>query len=73
MNTKLKQLSKPPNSNEVVGEAIATSEDKDKIANLLRFSSTHSDSSEQTVSLADYISRMKEDQDKRSHFEHFIK
>ena len=37
---------------------------KDKIANLIRFSSTHTDSSEQTVSLADYVARAKEDQDK---------
>ena len=37
---------------------------KEKIAGLLRFSSTHSDSDAQTVSLADYIERMKEGQDK---------
>ena len=37
---------------------------KDKIAALLRFSSTESGTEEQTVSLADYISRMKEGQDK---------
>lgn len=37
---------------------------KEKVAGLLRFASTHADSSEQTVSLADYISRMKEGQDK---------
>lgn len=35
-----------------------------RIAKLARFASTHSDSGEQTVSLADYVSRMKEDQDK---------
>ncbi|EIJ73588.1 molecular chaperone HtpG [Haemophilus haemolyticus] len=35
---------------------------KETIAKLLRFSSTHNDSSEQTVSLEDYISRMKEGQ-----------
>jgi molecular chaperone HtpG len=34
------------------------------IAKLLRFASTHNDSSEQTVSLDDYISRMKEGQEK---------
>lgn len=34
------------------------------IAKLLRFASTHNDSSAQTVSLDDYISRMKEGQDK---------
>ncbi|NVK57969.1 MAG: molecular chaperone HtpG [Alteromonadaceae bacterium] len=37
---------------------------KEKVAGLLRFASTHNDSSEQSVSLADYISRMKEGQDK---------
>ncbi|MDC8831804.1 molecular chaperone HtpG [Alteromonas gilva] len=37
---------------------------KEKIAGLLRFASTHNDSDEQSVSLADYISRMKEGQDK---------
>ena len=37
---------------------------REKIAGLLRFASTHNDSSTQNVSLADYISRMKEGQDK---------
>ncbi|HEU4852714.1 MAG TPA: molecular chaperone HtpG [Telluria sp.] len=37
---------------------------KDRIAKLLRFSSTNNDSASQTVSLADYIGRMKEGQDK---------
>lgn len=37
---------------------------KEKIAGLLRFASTHSDSEAQTVSLADYISRMQEKQEK---------
>lgn len=37
---------------------------REKIAGLLRFSSTHGDSDAQTVSLADYIERMKEGQDK---------
>ena len=37
---------------------------KDKIAGLMRFASTHGDSEAQTVSLADYISRMKEGQEK---------
>ncbi|XOV79056.1 MAG: molecular chaperone HtpG [Aestuariibacter sp.] len=37
---------------------------KEKVAGLLRFASTNGDSSAQTVSLADYISRMKEGQDK---------
>ena len=37
---------------------------KDKIAGLLRFASTHNDSDVQNVSLADYIGRMKEGQEK---------
>jgi molecular chaperone HtpG len=37
---------------------------RDKIGKLLRFATTHSDASEQTVSLDDYISRMQEGQDK---------
>lgn len=37
---------------------------RDRIAKLLRFSSTHTDSTDQTVSLADYVGRMKEGQDK---------
>ncbi|WP_152224156.1 molecular chaperone HtpG [Pseudomonas sp. SCB32] len=37
---------------------------KDKIAGLLRFSSISDESGEQSVSLADYIGRMKEGQDK---------
>jgi len=36
---------------------------QDKIAGLLRFASTHQDSAAETVSLADYIGRMKEGQD----------
>jgi molecular chaperone HtpG len=36
---------------------------KDRIAKLLRFASTHTDSEEQTVSLADYVGRMKPGQD----------
>ncbi|MBU3736356.1 MAG: molecular chaperone HtpG [Methylobacterium sp.] len=36
---------------------------RDKIAGLLRFASTHADSEEQTVSLKDYIGRMKEGQE----------
>jgi molecular chaperone HtpG len=35
---------------------------KDKISNLLRFASTSADSSDQTVSLKDYIGRMNKDQ-----------
>jgi molecular chaperone HtpG len=37
---------------------------KEKIAKLLRFSTTETDSEEQTVSLADYVARMKEGQEK---------
>ena len=36
---------------------------RDRIARLLRFSSTHADVEEQTVSLAQYVSRMKEKQE----------
>ncbi len=36
---------------------------KDKVAKLLRFSSTHSDAEAQNVSLANYVSRMKEAQE----------
>jgi molecular chaperone HtpG len=46
---------------EGVGEDFAN---KDKIAGLLRLASTHADTSDETVSLADYIGRMKEGQDK---------
>ena len=37
---------------------------REKIAGLLRFASTHGDAGEQDVALADYIARMKEGQDK---------
>ncbi len=37
---------------------------REQIAKLLRFASTHTDSAEQTISLTDYIGRMKEGQDK---------
>ena len=46
---------------EGVGEDHAN---KEKIAGLMRFASTHNDTPEQTVSLADYIGRMKEGQEK---------
>ncbi len=46
---------------EGVGEDHAN---KDKIAGLLRFASTHADSEEQGVSLADYLARMKPGQEK---------
>ncbi|MDY7575703.1 molecular chaperone HtpG [Actimicrobium sp. CCI2.3] len=37
---------------------------KDRLAKLLRFASTHNDDSAQTTSFADYLGRMKEGQDK---------
>ncbi|MDR1274785.1 MAG: molecular chaperone HtpG [Candidatus Accumulibacter sp.] len=37
---------------------------KDRIAKLLRFASTHADTTDESVSLADYVSRMKEGQEK---------
>ncbi len=40
------------------------SANQQRLAKLLRFASTHQDSAEQTVSLADYVGRMKEGQDK---------
>ena len=46
---------------EGVGEDHAN---KERIAKLLRFSSTREEKEEETVSLADYVSRMKEGQDK---------
>ncbi|MGY8815422.1 MAG: molecular chaperone HtpG [Gammaproteobacteria bacterium] len=39
-----------------------TSDKKEDLAKLFRFSSTHEESDEQTVALADYVSRMKEGQ-----------
>ena len=46
---------------EGVGEDHAN---KEKIAGLIRFASTHNDTPEQNVSLADYIGRMKEGQER---------
>ena len=46
---------------EGVGEDFAN---KERIGKLLRFATTHDDSEAQTVSLADYVARMKEGQDK---------
>ncbi len=46
---------------EGVGEDFAN---KERIAKLLRFASTHADTPEEAVSLADYVSRMKEGQEK---------
>lgn len=37
---------------------------REQLAKLLRFASTHADTDEQSVSLADYVSRMKDGQDK---------
>lgn len=49
----------------VLKEGVAEdSSNKDTIAKLLRFSTTHTDNEEQNVTLEDYISRMKEGQDK---------
>ena len=46
---------------EGVGEDFAN---REKIAGLLRFASTHADSADETVSLSDYLARTKEGQDK---------
>ncbi|MBL8397412.1 MAG: molecular chaperone HtpG [Candidatus Accumulibacter sp.] len=46
---------------EGVGEDFAN---KERIAKLLRFASTHADTADETVSLADYVSRMKDGQEK---------
>jgi len=46
---------------EGVGEDPAN---REKIAGLLRFASTHADTEEESASLADYLGRMKEGQDK---------
>ena len=46
---------------EGVGEDLAN---RERIAKLLRFSSTHNDGEDQTVSLAEYLARMKEGQDR---------
>ena len=46
---------------EGIGEDFAN---KARIAKLLRFASTHSDTPEETVALADYVARMKDGQDK---------
>ena len=46
---------------EGIGEDLAN---KDRLAKLLRFSSTHADPDDQSVGLANYVSRMKDGQDK---------
>jgi molecular chaperone HtpG len=43
---------------------IEDHKNKDRVAKLLRFSTTHSDAQVQNVSLEDYVSRMKEGQEK---------
>ena len=49
----------------VLKEGVAEdAANRERIAKLLRFSSTHDDSEEEGVSLADYVSRMKEGQDR---------
>jgi molecular chaperone HtpG len=42
---------------------IEDSKNQESLSKLLRFSSTHADSDEQTVSLEEYLGRMKEDQE----------
>jgi molecular chaperone HtpG len=50
---------------QVIKEGVAEDyANRERIAALLRFVSTHSDSDEQTVSLSDYVARMKEGQEK---------
>ncbi|HZX25913.1 MAG TPA: molecular chaperone HtpG, partial [Telluria sp.] len=50
---------------QVLKEGIGEDHDnKDRIAKLLRFASTHNEGDEQNVALADYVGRMKEGQDK---------
>jgi len=46
---------------EGVGEDFSN---RERIAKLLRFASTHADTAEQTVSLAEYVARMKEGQER---------
>jgi molecular chaperone HtpG len=46
---------------EGIGEDHAN---REKIAGLLRFASTHADTADETASLADYVARMREGQDK---------
>ncbi|MGH8761863.1 MAG: molecular chaperone HtpG [Nitrosospira sp.] len=50
---------------QVLKEGVAEDyANRERIAKLLRFVSTHADTEEQTVSLSDYIARMKEGQEK---------
>jgi molecular chaperone HtpG len=49
----------------VLKEGIAEdAANRERIARLLRFASTHADNADETVALADYVARMKEGQDK---------
>jgi molecular chaperone HtpG len=48
----------------VLKEGGADFANKDKLAKLLRFASTHADTPEESVSLADYVARMKPGQEK---------
>ncbi len=49
---------------QVLKEGIGEDQgNQERLAKLLRFASTHSDTAEQTTSLSDYIGRMKESQD----------
>jgi molecular chaperone HtpG len=48
----------------VLKEGGADFSNKDKVAKLLRFASTHADTPEESVSLADYVARMKPGQEK---------
>ncbi len=47
---------------QVLKEGVIDFESKDKLAKLLRFASTHTDQPEENVSLADYVARMKPEQ-----------
>ena len=51
------------NSGACSRKAIDDSANRDRIAKLLRFATTHTDSADQVVSLTDYVSRMKPGQD----------
>ena len=47
---------------QVLKEGVIDFESKDKLGKLLRFASSHSDQPEENVSLADYVARMKPEQ-----------
>lgn len=49
---------------EGVGEEARNESNQERVAKLLRFASTHNETAEENVSLADYVSRMKEGQSK---------